>query len=332
MALAFSPYIGDGTRRNPFRPKHEGAAIDLRPDCTVPDGYALVNTSERTRHKLGEDFKDTFGYRIRNRTHNLLGVDVSRVNRFDVLAAKILLEPNGWGVLRPTRDRYEIWLGGLVWEFPLIRGGSADDFNRANATLSSPWTKIGGNNFVIASNEMKASGVSDADSMWVYLGASVGNNQYAEATTVASVIADGGPVVRGQQVTGSINGYVFAWAVHVLAKFVTGAFTSLTNGGNQDISDYAGSTFPGDTVGLRAVGSTITAYRVGGPDPYTDTADSVVTDTSIPGTGGTSSGLPGFFWFERSNTITAWEGGDYPPVSTPQVLSMQPHISGHGVW
>jgi hypothetical protein len=324
MNLALSTYVGNGSYRNPFRTKIEGAAIDLRPDCAKREGYALVNTEERVRRrKLGEGFKDTFGFRVRNKVHDLLGVDVSRVKRFDVLAAKLLMEPNGWGALRPALDRYEIWLGGLVWEFPLISGGASDNFNRADGVLTAPWTKLGGNDFTVASNAMKATGASDADSMWVYAGSASGADQYIECTTVATMVGDGGPIVRGQNV-GGLCGYTIAMAISEINKFLTGAFTTVST------ISYSTDTNPGDSFGLRAVGSTLTAYKVGvgnygGTNP--------VTETSIPGTGGTGSGLPGFYWFDRTTSVDNWIGDNYPPTpSTPQVLSMQPHISGHGVW
>ena len=40
------PYLGEGTDRNPFRPDGSDqpgwSAIDLRPDVTVLDGFALL--------------------------------------------------------------------------------------------------------------------------------------------------------------------------------------------------------------------------------------------------------------------------------------------------
>ena len=194
VSLTLAPYVGNGTRRNPFRTALEGASIDLRPDCSKRDGYALVNTQERVRRlKLAEGFKDTFGYRIRNRVHDLLGVDVSRVRRFDVLAAKLLLEPNGWLPLLPTHERFEIWLGGLVWEFPLIRGGASDNFNRADENpLAAPWTAVMGSAARLVSNAVRP----DADVMIGYTGSVSSINQYSECVAPNATTQEAGPACR----------------------------------------------------------------------------------------------------------------------------------------
>lgn len=293
MNLCFSSFVGKGTLKNPFRAKVDGPSIDLRPDCSKPDGWALVNTDERASRKIGEGFRDTFGPRVRNKVHNMTGVDVSRVKRFDVLAAKLLMEPNGWGRLQPTLERYEIWLGGLVWEFPLVRGGASDDFNRANETpISAPWTLAMGTKPNLASNAMSAA--ASADTLVYYSGAASTANQYAQ-TQSSTDNPDCGPAVR---VSASVDDAYFLTSANVgnvYWKCVATTVSSFASTG------FVAGVGAGNIIKLEVSGSTLTKSENG-------VAGTSTTDTSISAAG---DGV-GVFMF--ANTLDNWQGAD---ISVP---------------
>ena len=305
MALCLSEYIGKGTRKNPYRTKVPGAAIDLRPDCSKREGYALVNTDEPVkRWKLGDGFQDTFGYRIRNALHSRMGVDISAVKRFDVLAAKLLMEPNGWNPLQanPFVGRYEIWLGGLVWEFPLIQGGAYDDFNRPNGAIGDPWQVSGiagdiDTTPAIISNVATNSGGGGGASAAYYISAATSGAQYAEATLGGR---DSGIIVRATIGTTAFNGYLFegfAGSFNI-SKMTNGLWTNLLL-----TSTGAPST---EVRRLEASGSSLTAYRAGVQD------GSPTTDTTY------TTGQPGFIVQSGGvHTVDNWKGGDLgtTPVS-----------------
>ena len=326
MPFYLSEYIGSGTRVDPFRPVGSDqpgwSAIDLRPDGGASLdgnglGKCLLHTPESFKHsrvqKLGDDKLDSLSSLQRDKLTNKYRVDLAKPKLLRDIIATMMVRPHSdaWNPILPTPLRWEIWLGGLLWSAPRISGGSSDNFNRPNETLSSAggWSKIGGNDFTIVSNELKSSGASDADSMYVYSGAAATVDQYAEVTTVGSVLIDGGPVVRGQAVSG-LCGYLLSMGTQSVAKFMNGAFGSLAGA----LADYNSRIAPGDAVGVKAVGSTITAYEVGVGD-FVDAPDNPVTDTAIPGTGGTGYGQPGIFLFERVFTYNDWKGGDLGTVA-----------------
>lgn len=302
MNLCLSEYTGSGARNNPFRPKVAGHSIDLRPDCSVRDGYALVSTEDSSGRslKLGEWFRDTFGMRVRNRIHDRLGVDVSGVGRFDVLAATLMLRPNGWNPLRPAGDRFEIWLGGLVWEFPLVQGGASDNFNRANETpLAAPWATTGyGDQLSLVSNAAKSPSNSDHASL--YTAAASGADQYSQCslTTVTSGI--GGPAVRA--ITTSGGNFYFIEAVSSSAsefgKIVTGSYSDLG----------AGGAVLANPVRITAAGSTIRAYK----NSTTELPSSPKTDTSI------ATGQPAIFLYDTGGSADDWSGGDLVSAFQPR--------------
>lgn len=299
MTLCLSEFIGKGTRKNPYRTKVPGATIDLRPDCSKREGYALVNTNESVKKwKLGDGFQDTFGYRIRNAIQSRMGVDISAVKRFDVLAAKLLMEPNGWNPLQANQfaGRYEIWLGGLVWEFPLIRGGAYDDFNRPDGAIGDPWVKYDSNTGLagVVSNACKNVGAGD-DTWYAYTGAATISDQYSQFKTIATVTGDIGPMVRLQGTPGSnatVSAYLLAMAISDFAKIVGGAFSTFGSYSNATLN-------PGDILGIRVEGSTLTAYEPGSGDI------AAVTDSSVP-----SGGQPGIFFFDNTTSLDDWQGGD----------------------
>lgn len=313
--LYLTPWRGSGTRADPFRA--DGAdipgsgSIDLRPDPTSVDGFALVyrpnDLASLAQNKIGDDIKATFGTAVRNRVANRLGVDLAGVSRFDVLAAKLLRQPpvNGWNALLPNRRemRYEIWLAGLlVWEEPWITGGATDDFNRANETpLAAPWSiqagsgstlNLSGNGVVLAAEV--GSGTS-----YFYTGAAVTADQFSACKPIANGFAQGGPFVRCA-VTG-YSGYGLDPAFNQLLKYISGSPTLLGSSLTPDIQ-------ANDLLRVEAEGTTIRAFLNG-----VQMTGSPSTDSSLTTAG---SGV-GIYLGEASQKLDDWEGNDLtPPPST----------------
>lgn len=305
MGIYLTGWRGSGFRHNPFRP--DGAdgnwsVIDLRPDSTVRDGYALLSTEadQKGAVKLGDGLHDTFGARIRNRVHNLLGVDISRVRRFDVLAATLMMRPNGWTPLRPTGDRYEIWLGSLVWEFPLIRGGASDDFNRANETpIAAPWTDVGlPGSLNLTTNAVRCPATSDSGIY--YAAAASSADQFSQCSLGNVSSGTGGPCVRSSTAGNIYFIEVVSGSASEYGKMVGGGYSDLGAGG-------AGLTNP---VRMEAEGTTLRVFANGVQIPNSKTDGSLV------------AGQPGIFLYANGATADDWSGDNLePPPSADAVVA-----------
>jgi hypothetical protein len=151
-----TPYVGTGRAGDPFRPHVDTdrmASIDLRPDATRRDGYALVTTPEPQRGllHLGDEPGARSGV-VRRLLGNRLGVGLRR-DTLPQHAAALLLEHaredgTRWKPLRPAGWYYEIWLGGLLWRMPILAGGATvtEAWPTNSTTISSgqnqPWTEV----------------------------------------------------------------------------------------------------------------------------------------------------------------------------------------------
>ena len=134
MPFYLSEYIGTGTRIDPFRPagstQPDWAAIDLRPDggATLDGGglnacllWVPAPTSDPKTIFLADTKDSPLTNPTRNFIQSKLGVDLTGVpNTFSDIVGHIMRNPgpNKWNAVLPTTDRYEVWLGGLVYEAP----------------------------------------------------------------------------------------------------------------------------------------------------------------------------------------------------------------------
>jgi hypothetical protein len=301
-----APYVGAGTRRDPFRPlgsEQPGwSSIDLRANCTRREGYALVHLPEKDRRltALCEDRSEL----VHRRLERKLGVTVERAP-FASAVARLLLRPpvRGWKRLHPTGRRYEIHLGGLLWASSVLHAASAtDNFNRADeASLLAPWTQAtGGGTAQLASNTVHS--FLDTDTLYHYAGAAVTADQYAQAILSTKATGDGGPAVRVKSST--MDGY-FAEAATTAEGFykLISTVASL-------VSAVTTTIAAGDTVRLEAQGSTLRYFKNGAAvtgSPFTDTSITVANDGA------------GMFWFSSSDFWDDWAGGDLAPGNVATV-------------
>lgn len=135
MPFYLSEFIGSGTKDDPFKPVGSGQAgwqaIDLRPDGGATLGGGGLNACllfvpvafSDARARFLADTKDSpLTNPTRNFVQTKLGIDLSGVaNTFSATVGEIMRNPppNKWGVLLPTAERFEVWLGELVYEAPL---------------------------------------------------------------------------------------------------------------------------------------------------------------------------------------------------------------------
>lgn len=315
MPFYLSEYIGTGTHFDPFVPVGSDqpgwAAIDLRPDSSLPDGGGLnaclfrVPTAftDARAHFLADDKLEALTNPQKNFLENRLGVDLSSPTLLRDIIATLLNNPpaNGWKALRPGFLKWEIHLGELIWEAPRISGGATDDFNRANETpIAAPWTIGHGSswNINLSSQEVVSAG---GDANWFYAGAAVTDDQYAQDT---STDLGGGPAVRMQ--SGVMTFYFYdEFGTDGFFKFITGTYTMV---------GAKGST-RANPIRVEAEGSTMRLFFNGVQD-----ANSPWTDTSNP-----SGGQPGIFIYGGNQDN--WEGGDLgTPEPTPTISLLPPQF------
>jgi len=303
MHYALAPYVGSGRELDPFRPRgHDQPswrAIDLRPDGARPEGYALVVTPERVRERgvvdLGPSADDRWSLRI---LASRLGVPLTRGNLRHA-AASLLLDGREdgtrWHPIWPERDgMYRIWLGGLLWAMPTLRGGASylETFtgaNSVNLNADQTWTEIQGAGWGLTSNQaVIGPGISEGLCIARMNGALATVDQRAALTlvtfTYVNLVLQVGPLIR--KAFDTVQTFYYHRAArdttineHNLVKRITGTATLL---GSPDATDPAGSTL----LGVEASGSSIAGLRGG------STTIGPITDTEI--TTGFHGGLFGF--------------------------------------
>ena len=143
-----APYIGSGILLDPFRPRGSEqpgwSAIDLRPDCTVLTGRAVLAVPVRDDTigtYLGQDLRvksAAIKTAVESRFALTLEADTIRDILVELLIAHARTDGTRWKPLRAGHDRLlKIFLGPgpPIWQQPVIAGGVqiADTFDRANA-------------------------------------------------------------------------------------------------------------------------------------------------------------------------------------------------------
>lgn len=303
MSLFFSPYIGAGTRANPFRPTGldipGASAVDIRLDSTVANGggigYALLwlpsgVTDPIGSIKIADDYGDLLTSRQRTRLNQRTGLDFGADATIQDAVETIVLRADTlkWKRLRPANGMYELWLGSSAgkrkWvDLPVIAGGSISDaFTRANETpIASPWTLLTNSigSMKLVSNTMGGNVIGDK--FYYYSNGSGWNADQTAEFLYASTVTDHewGPAVRIGSSGPGISGYFYRQSVvgRSASKFVDGTFT--------EIEAASGSTGTGNTYKISVVGSTIRYY-----DNGSENANSPATDTSLS-TAGSGAGV-----------------------------------------
>lgn len=299
MPYYLSPYIGGGTRSDPFRVTGSDqagwSAIDIRADKGVTldgggFGYALLwlpdgTTAAAGLIKIGQNKLENATNQIKNRIQNLTGLDLSADVTFQDIVETLLVSPppGWWNAIRPANGRLEAWLGGeRIVDNPILAGGSiSDNFTRANETpLATPWTVQSGSTGTInlATNAITKNGTGNC--FYYYNNAAGWNaDQTSELVYASATLTDWGPAVRVG--SNGLSGYFYvqdSLAPQGPCKLVAGAFTIIESAATL-------STTVGVAYKISAVGSTIRYYANSVED-----ANSPATDTSLT-TAGNGAGV-----------------------------------------
>lgn len=319
--LFLSPYIGHGTRADPFRPtgadQPGSSAIDIRNDATRLDGggipYALLwlpagSSVAATLVKIA----DTNGELLANASKQLLGVrtglNFATDQIIDEAVERVLMRPKlmTWNPLQPVAGVYEAWLGSdtgkVRWvatpAVAMAGGAISDTFTRANETpLASPWVTLTGSTGTVNLSSNALARVTVGDLFQYYNHAAGWNaDQSSEWLYLTAITSDDwGPAVR----IGSNNfsGYWYSqFGVRAISKCVNGIVTIIENA--------TGSSATGVPYKISVAGSTITYFDNGSAN-----ASSPATDTSLA-TAGNGAGV---FWYEPSGALDGWTGtGEIP--------------------
>lgn len=311
------PWAGRGSRKDPFQPRGIEAgepgvgSIDLRPDASRRDGYAIVYRPEgriKGALKFGDTFEAVFGGRIRDKLHNRLGVNLGRASRADLAIATLMHRPNGWNPVRPGiwGERAEIWLAGkLVWSAPVARGGASDTFTYSDGELASVSGGIWANDpFSLSTMNVTSQTVEvaaeDGQTFYYYVGAAVTADHYSQCVDVAVGFGAGGPAVRIGGFTGQ-SVYVYWPAFDQPLKYVNGSFSAVGGG-------MTPSYETNDVMKLQVEGTSLSVYLNG-----VEATGSPVTDSSISGVGNGA----GISADEVQCRLDNWEGADLVSPSGP---------------
>jgi hypothetical protein len=326
MYLYLAPLVGTGTRRDPYRSvgMMPGASItDLRPDCTVPDGFCILATpapvADPRALLLGEQPHEPLSGAARAILSSRLGITPgAQVTLAEAIFALMVSPPSGrqtWSRLEPTHAfgqrvrrganprRHELWLGGqLVLAVPVIEGGASfsDDFNRADSSsLGANWTLLKGAalSHGIVNNEVLATPSFDGDRVWQWNTACDTADHFAELRVVANYefSADMGPMTRVASSSGA-NGYYVTGYVND-PQF--GKFTANTQTLIASISPYP---FEFTWLRLSSSGSTHKVF-IGPRGAQTEVYSG--TDTTFASNLGV-----GIFLYAEAGALDDWYGGD----------------------
>lgn len=326
MPLFLSPYVGAGTKADPFRPQgllEPGAsAVDIRLDPTRADGdgigFALLWSPAGIPDpagaiKLAEDYGEPITDRLRNLVNARTGLDFSLDTTIQEVIQTIMLRPDTirWKRLRAFKGRLELWLGSSTgkrkWIDALVMAGGSitDDFNRADETvLKYPWTRQGLSviKATLVSNAIR--GTASSGQGMYYHNRSIGgwhadqssSFRYASAMTSD----DWGPTVRNADTGLSCYSFEQWSGGRSIAKYV--------NGSASTIETVTGSASTGVVYKIDVSGSTIRYYEDG-----VEHAGSPATDTSLA-TGGFG---PGVIFYRNDGGVDDFVGtGEQTPSST----------------
>jgi len=328
MPYYLVPYVGTGRSVvDPFRPAGiEGAtgSIDLRPDGSVADGFALVSREAREDHPAREYLGDSLDEPtagVQRRLGNKLGRTLDATSVRGMIAELLMVHGDAagrtrWKPLRPAGPRYEIYLGGLIFQQAVLAGGAsyAESFDKADAATLGPdlaWTEVTGTSWGVTNNQAAIQALAN-DSHARAEHETNTPDQFGEITVsamseLAGVTALGvllrfasaSDTAYQWQVTKQSNGVVNE---HAWAKWVAGTETYPL--GTISAEDLA----VGEVLRGEVNGSTLTGYKNG-------VNLKQITDTSI--TGNLRAGLRGIVTVSGAAQGDAFSFGDLsegPPV------------------
>jgi hypothetical protein len=352
MYLYLSGFVGTGRHRDAFRSPgmSPGSTIlDLRPDCTVPEGYCILSSPTPVNDPrvalIGEDPREPLSDSARVLIESLLGVTVTAgAPLADVLLSLLASPPNtkqAWKPLKPTSafgpnvrgianpKRYELWMGNqLVAAVPYISGGASfsDNFNRANSSndLGSDWTELLTNSYQILNNEVLADPNVDDERVWMWATDCDTANHFAALRIVPhpDFSSDLGPMVRMSG--GSANGYLWTcWHNDPqIGKFVANTQTVVASAASDfDLNPTSygrSSKFEYTWHRLHANGSSL-VVNVGPRGAQTQVF--TTTDTTLASQLGV-----GAFQYAENSAWDDWYGGDGTGEDSPVTPDAGPFL------
>ena len=267
------------------------------------DGRALLRLpvahADPRLEKLGEDKGEVLTPAARGLVTARLGVTELRAVGLGDVFGELMLSPvaGRWRGLVPTRERFELWLGGeLLWAGPrVIAGGATDTFTRANETpVAAPWTQLTGstNTINLVSNALQAA--ATGDKFYYYSGAVTGADQYSQfLQSSAPDTSDWGPACRIGE-----NGFSGYWAsLYALGP----SFNGFDAGTFFSPASVTVTATDGHTYRLEAEGTTLRFL-----DNGSHVTGSPTTDATLTGAG---DGV-GIFLYQINGAIDDFDGGD----------------------
>ena len=315
-----SPDIGAGTDLNPYIPRASlyGPWSGIRFGNT---GLSICRleapSSDPLLYDLGDNLDDPLPSGMRNGIQNRFGISLAETKLRRVLAEMLMVGDGGakWPLLRPSRDgRYRIYLGELVWELPVIAGGTTitESFNKADSDILGPdltWTELAGDIDVVSNQArsatlggfVRARAETDLSS----------DDHYAQAVVGASeetALARPGVITRKDSST-TLTQYEFRAYFDndtvLIVRLVGG--TATTIGGAWAYTLTAGTTY---TIKGSVDGSTLKLY-MNGVQQGTD-----ITDTQI--TGNLRCGLVGF---KNTSGYVSWDNFEAGDLIIPKTVT-----------
>lgn len=333
------PYVGDGTDADPYRPHGADqagwSAIDLRPDVTVQSGFALlalpIQDDAPQRRYLGEAL-DEVAATVKQQIEARLGITLEATTLRDMIA-ELLLVHGGvgrWKLLRPTRrGRYEINLGGRIYERAVLSGGATitESFDQADNTVIGPdlaWTELTGNSQTLSNKWGTGATATVYDARAdVNLDS---DDQYAQGLVDLESSANAtdnfvGVIARQREVDTTRTHYGYRYRSGTsgvrreLYRRAAGTATSLAG-------PNASSVALNDLIRLECNGSTITGKLNGATEEE-------VTDTNVTGNlrcgvtgqrGTASAPIPKLDTWQAGDLVEAPAGVDQHPFTGRRTL------------
>lgn len=314
--LYLAPYIGSGTRADPFRPNvplgTKYAALSLRPSTNQVDGRCLLWIPGETRvltqlDQIADgDKSEILTAAARASLGSRLSRTIDTGSLEQVIGDLMFKAGNPWTHVVPNaRGLKEVWIGGRLWATkqvdPPINGelvDPTDNFNRANETpIAGNWTTgfSGWASARLLSNTF-AGPAADADSAAYYNAFTPQADQFCEVEVGAGNggDGDGGPCVRMD--TASMSCYMLItrngnWQLYL----VNPTFTVV-----QAFTESGADPAIGDKVLLSIAGSSLRSYVRGGQLAESPTTDATISAARRIGIGA----------FPAAQRYDNWRGGD----------------------
>lgn len=120
MPIYLAPWIGSGSKEDPFRPlgvdgQSTFSCLDLRPDPSKQAGYCIVSVPNPIVDSNAIDLGTTADHLsspVRNRIQQLLESKTIDDLTVGEIIGQLLLDPppGKWARLLPTAGQYEVWL------------------------------------------------------------------------------------------------------------------------------------------------------------------------------------------------------------------------------